>query len=181
MKNVFIVLSGDKQSYFIEQKNAENHANKVDGELFQEELTEKKFNELRKKEGFFSDMPKMEVKKNGKTEQKPEDLKKELEQLKKENEKLKKQSSLSFEDAAELYRKKADLLKKVVVFEDIFNVLNQEVQIKPMDNDSLHTDSANLVLTTGNYSHNMRERFKINNVHVINDFIKFTSEKVNQR
>lgn len=181
MKQVFAVLNGEKQCYFIEQKNAENHATKNGGELFQEELTEKKFNELKKQKGFFVDLPTMEVKKNDRKEkeQSPDELIKQLEQLKAENERLKKTSPLSFEDAAELYRKKASLLKKIATFEGVLNLLQTDIELNPKEGDELQTEHAELVLNTGSY--NKRERFKITNIHVISDFITFTSEKVNQK
>ncbi|MDF1546412.1 MAG: hypothetical protein P1P88_01230 [Bacteroidales bacterium] len=182
MKQVFAVLKGDDQTYFLEQKNAEDHAIKNGGELFQEEITEKRLNELKTQKGFFLDLPLMEVKKNDKPskEKKPDELLKEVERLKKENEKLKKNNSLSFEEAAELYRKKADLLKQIASFNNVLNLLSTDIELKPDDKDELRTDWAEIVLNTGSY-HNKRERFRINNIHVISDFIKYTSEKVNQK
>lgn len=183
MKNVFLVINGDNQQYFIEQANAENHASKNGGDVFCEEMAEKKFNEYKKQKDFFLDLPKMEVKKNGtanKNQQKkqtPEQLQKELERLKIENEKLKKQNTLSYEDAAELYKKKAELLRKISVFENVLKSLSTDINLYPSENEELHTENAALVFYTGSY--NRKERFKITNIHVISDFLEFTRDKVN--
>ncbi len=53
MKEVFFVLNGEKQVYFVKQLNAEKHAETKGGECFQEEIADKKFNELKKQKDFF--------------------------------------------------------------------------------------------------------------------------------
>lgn len=179
MQKVYFVLNGEEQHYFIEQKNAEKYATDNTGELFEEEIANKKFSELKKQKGFFEDLPEMEIVKDTPSEEKPDPLQKEVERLKKENERLKKQNTLSFEQAAELYKKKADILKKIGTFQGVLSLLNSDIDLTPSKENDLHTEAAELVLNTGGYS--KRERFKITNIHVISDFIQFTTDKVNQK
>lgn len=178
MKTVYFILNGENQVYFLDQKKAETHAEKNGGEIFQEDLSEKEYKECLKKKDFFQDLPQMEVKKNGKPEpETPEELKHQLELLKKENEQFKRYSSLSFEEAAKLYSRKAKLLQDIGKFEKVLLSLS-DVELKRSD-DSINTEGAELVLLTGTYS--KVERFKINNIHVISDFIEFTALKVNNK
>jgi len=120
---------------------------------------------------------KKEVKTNGKQPTAVE-LAKQLEVLQLENEQLKKQQSLSFEDAAELFRRKAKLLDNIKLFNSVLEKLTTANEVLT-DTDSLKSDYYAIQLIGGNYNKDVI--FSVSNVEFINSFVAFADDKINRK
>ena len=104
------------------------------------------------------------------------ELAKQLEALQAENEKLKQKQSLSFEDAAKLYKKKAQILKDIAVFNSVLNDISTVIDNLQKEN-SLISEHYAISLTYGNY--NKQTIFSISNIEFIRSFIAFADDKIN--
>ncbi len=106
------------------------------------------------------------------------ELAKQLEALQSENEQLKQKQSLSFEDAAKLYERKAQILKDITIFNNVLDEISSVIDKVKKEN-SLMSEHYAISLTYGNY--NKQTIFSISNIEFIRSFVAFADDKISTK
>ncbi len=179
MKTYYYVPDNGNSKQFLSKENAELHAEACISTVEEKEVNNKDFKNLLKEVNFFDDAKILETPKQEVKEEQNELIQK-LEALQKENEQLKQQTSLSYEDAAEMYRKKAGILKDIQVFENVLNNISNIIEAIDSEED-LTSATYNVTLKNNNSYSNAPTVLSISNVIFINSFLEFATNKIESK